>query len=73
MQRAPKHRRILGESIRRHRKVAGLSQERLAEKAGLSPVFISRVECGKETISVDAIKRIASALRIKLRKLFWEI
>jgi len=60
----PKHRRILGEAIRKQRKRAQLSQETLAEKADLSPVYISRVECGKENISVDALMRIASVVKL---------
>jgi transcriptional regulator with XRE-family HTH domain len=66
----PKHRRVLGETIRRLRRKAGLSQERLAEKAELSPVYISRVECGKENISVDAAVRIAKAVGARLQDLF---
>jgi transcriptional regulator with XRE-family HTH domain len=66
----PKHRRTLGDTIRTLRKRAGLSQERLAEKADLSPVYISRVECGKENISVDAAMRIAKAVGVKLQELF---
>ena len=66
----PQHRRILGESIRAFRKEAELSQEKLAERAELSTVFISNVERGKDTISVDALARIAKALGVSLRDLF---
>jgi transcriptional regulator with XRE-family HTH domain len=66
----PQHRRILGETIRAHRKKAKLSQEALAEKADLSPVYISRVECGKENISVDAAMRVAKAVGVRLHELF---
>jgi len=59
-----KHRRLLGESVRETRKSAGLSQERLAEKAGLSTVFISRIERGVESPSVDSLVKIARALDI---------
>ncbi len=41
-----------------------MSQEKLAEKAELSPVYISRVECGKENISVDALVRVAKAVKV---------
>ena len=70
MRSVPQHRKVLGETIRGLRKKAGLSQERLAEKAELSPVYISRVECGKENISVDAAMRIAKAVGIRLHDLF---
>jgi transcriptional regulator with XRE-family HTH domain len=66
----PKHRKKLGETIRRYRRSAGLSQERLAEKADLSTVFISDVERGVENISVDALARIAKSLKTSLRDLF---
>ena len=64
-----KHRRLLGEAIRATRKEAGFSQEKLAEKADLSTVFISRVERGKESPSVDNLVKIARALGVRVRKL----
>jgi len=66
---AIKHRRLLGETVRSKRKSAGLSQERLAEKAGLSTVFISRIERGKESPSVDSLVKIAKALRMSAHDL----
>ena len=47
--------------------------EKLAEKADLHPVYISMVERGVRTISVDALIRIATALNIRLRDLIREI
>ncbi|MDB6066994.1 MAG: Regulatory protein C [Pedosphaera sp.] len=67
------HRRILGEAIRKYRKKAGLSQEKLAEKADLSSVFISQVERGEDTISMDSLMRIVHALNCRLRDLVREI
>lgn len=64
-----KHRRLLGEAVRAKRKKAGFSQETLAEKAGLSTVFISRVERGKESPSVDSLFKIAHALGTKVHDL----
>ena len=65
----PKYRHALGHAIRVHRKRVGLSQEKLAEKAELHPVYISAVERGAKTISMDALMRIASALKVHLRDL----
>ena len=65
----PKHRRLLGEAVRAKRKEAGFSQEKLAEKADLSTVFISRVERGKESPSVDSLVKIARALGVRVRDL----
>lgn len=56
--------------MRAYRRQLGLSQEKLAEKAELHPTYISDVERGKETISVDALHRIAMALKISLSELF---
>ena len=63
------HRRLLGEAIRAKRKRVKFSQERLAEEADLSTVFISRVECGKESPSVDSLVKIARALGVRVRDL----
>lgn len=69
MSAIPKHRRLLGESVRARRKGVGLSQEALAEKADLSTVFISRIERGIESPSVDNLLKIAKALRVRVRDL----
>lgn len=61
-----KHRRLLGESLRTKRKDAGFSQEKLAEKADLSAVFISRIERGVESPSVDNLVKLAKALGIRV-------
>ncbi|HOX57083.1 MAG TPA: helix-turn-helix transcriptional regulator [Candidatus Paceibacterota bacterium] len=63
------HRRLLGEAIRAKRRKRRLSQEKLAEKADLSTVFISRVERGKESPSVDSLVKIARALGVRAREL----
>ena len=60
----PKHRKILGDNLRRIRKAAHLSQEALAEKADLHPVFVGEVERGVKNISVDALVQIAGGLKI---------
>ncbi|HSY19162.1 MAG TPA: helix-turn-helix transcriptional regulator [Candidatus Acidoferrales bacterium] len=73
MQSVPKHRRILGRAIWFHRKQAGLSQEKLAEKAELHPVYVSAVERGVKTISMDALIRITKALDVRLRDLVKDI
>jgi transcriptional regulator with XRE-family HTH domain len=65
----PKHRRFLGEAVRAKRKEAGWSQEKLAEKADLSTVFISRVERGVESPSMDSLVKIARALGVRVRDL----
>ena len=67
-----KHRRLLGEAIRAKRKAVEFSQEKLAEKANLSTVFISRIERGVESPSVDNLVKIANALGITVREIVAE-
>ena len=59
----------MGEAVRATRKKAGISQEKLAEKADLSTVFISRIERGVESPSVDNLVKIARALGSRVRSL----
>jgi transcriptional regulator with XRE-family HTH domain len=67
--RISNHRRLLGEAIRKHRKETRFTQEYLAEKAELHPVYVGRVERGEITISIDALLRIAKALKVRVRDL----
>ena len=69
----PPHRRRLGDTVRAQRQNAGFSQEKLAEKSGLSTVFISRIERGKESPSVDSLVKIAKALGLKARDLLEDV
>ena len=73
MPASQKHRRLLGDKVRAKRTKAEFSQEKLAEKAGLSTVFISRVERGKESPSVDSLVKIAKALSVRVRDLVEDV
>jgi len=64
---AKHHRKLLGESVRDHRKGAKLTQEKLAEKSNLSTIFISRIERGVESPSVDNLVKIAKGLGVRVR------
>ena len=64
---AKNHRKLLGEAIRDRRKEVGLTQEKLAEKSNLSTIFISRVERGVESPSIDNLVRIAKGLGVQVR------
>lgn len=63
------HRRILGQTIRSSREKAGFTQEKLAEKAELTGKYLGEVERGIVNISVDALVRIARALRVRVNDL----
>jgi transcriptional regulator with XRE-family HTH domain len=58
------HRKALGHAIRNFRKKANMTQERLGELADLNPKYIGEVERTEKTISVDALVRIANALKV---------
>jgi transcriptional regulator with XRE-family HTH domain len=69
----PKHRKSLGDSIRLYRKASRLTHEKLAELADLHPNYIGEVERGETNISVDALVRVAKALRVHVRDLVVDI
>ncbi len=52
----------IGARIRCHRRKNGLSQEELAEQAETSRVYISNIERGEATPSLEVILNIANAL-----------
>jgi transcriptional regulator with XRE-family HTH domain len=54
--------RILGAKIRKLREQTGLTQEDLAKSVGLSSEFISQLELGKRSPSLDSLSRIARFL-----------
>lgn len=69
----PKYRKILGEHIRTHRRNRQWSQEKLAEKSDLHHNYIGDIERGEENVSVDALMRIANALKVSLGDLVKDI
>jgi transcriptional regulator with XRE-family HTH domain len=56
-------------NVRTFRKRAGLSQKKLAEKADLHPVYISHVERGTKTVSVEALWKLSWTLRVRMASL----
>lgn len=67
---ALKHRKIIGETIRLHRKSAGLTQEKLAEVVDLNPKYIGEIERGEKIISIEALMRVAKAVKTPIRDFF---
>jgi transcriptional regulator with XRE-family HTH domain len=59
-----------GENVRKYRLLNGYSQEKLAEITGLHRTYISDVERGKRSISLENIRKISVALNIEEYKLF---
>ena len=69
MVKIAKYRKVLGDNIRAYRNSLKWSQEKLAEKADLHRNYIGDIERGEENVSVDALMRIASALKVQLTDL----
>jgi len=63
-------RRVFSDNLKKYRNKTGLSQEAFAENAALHRTYISAVECGRRSISLDNIKKIADALNIPVYRLF---
>ncbi len=61
--------KTLGETIRAERIEAGLTQEQLAEKADLARNYIGNVERAEHKITLDALARIAKALKLTINDL----
>jgi len=64
------HRKKIGDAIRTYRKKTAFTQERLAEIVELNPKYIGEVERGEKIISIEALLRIAKAVKIPIRDFF---
>ncbi|MDF9407038.1 MAG: DNA-binding transcriptional repressor PuuR [Pelotomaculum sp. PtaB.Bin013] len=62
--------KVFARNLRKYRNQIGLSQESFAEKAGLHRTYISAIECGKRSIALENIQKIANALGIDTYLLF---
>ncbi|GAA0124416.1 helix-turn-helix transcriptional regulator [Clostridium sp. CTA-19] len=59
-----------GLNVKKHRQNKGYSQEKLAEITGLHRTYISSVERGTRSISLNNIEKIAQSLEVEIYKLF---
>lgn len=64
--------RVFSNNLKKYRKQLGVSQEAFADMAGLHRTYISAIECGKRSIALDNVQRIADALGIETYLLFIE-
>ena len=64
--------RLFALNLKKYRKKLGVSQEAFANMAGLHRTYISAIECGKRSISLDNVQKIADALGIETYQLFLE-
>jgi DNA-binding response OmpR family regulator len=60
----------LGAEIRERRKSQGLTLKEMADRTGMSLGYLSQIELGKNSGSVETLYRIALALRVRLVDLF---
>lgn len=65
-----RHRKLIGEAIRTYRKRVKLTQEELAERADLNPKYLGEIERGEKIISIEALLRIAKAVKVPIRQFF---
>lgn len=63
-------RAALGDRLRGLRKEQNLTQAALAARAGIGNEFISRLEHGHGSPSLDTLGKLASALRVPISELF---
>ena len=61
---------LLGKKIKKKRKKRGLTQDFLAEKVGIDAKHLSRIECGKNSLSLNLLYKICDVLSIEPCVLF---
>ena len=62
--------RRLGRRIKEIRKTRGMSQEALAERIEMSPQYLSRIEGGAQSPSVEMLTKLADSLEVEVWELF---
>lgn len=66
----PSLRTRFAQNLRKHRASQGISQEALADIAGVHRTFVSEVERGLRSLSIDNIEKLAKALGVDPVELF---
>jgi transcriptional regulator with XRE-family HTH domain len=61
---------VFGQRLRDLRRQAQLSQEEVAHRARLHSTYLSDLERGRQTPTLDVINRLATALKVTLAELF---
>ncbi|MGA8264572.1 MAG: helix-turn-helix transcriptional regulator [Ignavibacteriaceae bacterium] len=57
----------IGKIVYTHRKKSGLTQKKLADIAGVGKTVVYDIEKGKETVQLNTLLKILSALNIKIK------
>jgi CheY-like chemotaxis protein len=66
-------RESLGATIRERRKGLGLTLAQMAQRTGVSLGYLSQIELGKNSASIETLYRIALGLRVRVADLFQAI
>jgi transcriptional regulator with XRE-family HTH domain len=64
---------LLGEALRRARKAAGISQEELAFEAQVDRTYVSQLENGHKSPTVEVLFRICQALGMAASELIAQV
>lgn len=66
-------REALGAAIRERRKALGLTLAQMAQRTSVSLGYLSQIELGKNSASIETLYRIALGLRVRVADLFQAI
>jgi len=66
-------RETLGQSIRERRKALGLTLAQMADRTNVSLGYLSQIELGKNSASIETLYRICLGLGIRMGELFQAI
>jgi CheY-like chemotaxis protein len=66
-------REALGQAIRERRKTLGLTLAQMAQRTGVSLGYLSQIELGKNSASIETLYRISLGLGLKMSDLFLTI
>lgn len=61
---------LFGKNVKKYRLQSKLSQEKLGELTGLHRTYISDIERGLRSISLNNIEKLSKALNVEIYKLF---
>ena len=66
-------RESLGNAIRERRKALGLTLSNMSDRTGVSLGYLSQIELGKNSASIETLYRICLALGMKMSELFQSV
>lgn len=70
---ATAHRRAFGDRVRELREERSWSQEVLADRAEVTREYVSRIESGSQSVSLDVLVRLADGFGLTLSQLFQDV